>query len=292
MIHYKSLQLGKKQDELFQGRSIDRKTGESYSYGIIADGHGSTSGFEVMRSIMQNHLDAILESENPHLVIQEQIEIIRNSYWSIFGENMRRIFEMSQAGSTFIRVKLYANRVECFSIGDSEVYVLKNDAIAYHNPVHNWANENERNRLLNRKDITVSTRPSVRYEIINPNTIKPVPSAQIRFDYNHLFVPSQSLGHNGITEFAPERCIIDYNEHTDSIKVVLGSDGLWDLFMPSHDEDYARLKTFNGEQLADLAEMRWKQMWNVYNGEDDIIQESYFEPGTYDDISVITICSK
>jgi serine/threonine protein phosphatase PrpC len=297
MIHSKVIQLCKEQDELLQGEAIDTKTGETYSYGIIADGHGQNRGVQDIRTILQTHLATILEAEDPHIVIQDQLLVLKqqqldNVKPTLFGcaSKTRIIFELSQSGSTFIRVKVYANRVECFSIGDSEVYVLKNGEIAYHNPIHNWENEDERYRLLNRSDICVSAKPTYRYDLINTNTIVCVPSSQIVYTHNHLFVPSQALGHDGITEFAPERYTV-YYESSDQIKVVMASDGLWDVFTPSHPDDYACLQNLNGEQLADLAELRWKQTWNMLKTHDDTDppQPASFE--VYDDVSVITICS-
>ena len=298
MIHSKVIQLCKKQDELLQGEAIDTKTGETYSYGIIADGHGQNRGVQDIRTILQTHLAEILEAEDPHIIIQDQLVVLKQQHLAnvnptLFGfsTKTRITFQLSQSGSTFIRVKVYANRVECFSIGDSEVYVLKNGSIAYHNPLHNWENEDEKTRLLNRPDISVSAKPTYRYDLINPNTIVYVPSSQILYTHNHLFVPSQALGHDGITEFAPERYTIYYDDSVDQIKVIMASDGLWDVFMPSHPDDYACLQNLNGEQLADLAELRWKQTWNMLKSFDDTDppQSASFE--VYDDVSVITICS-
>lgn len=297
MIHSKVIQLCKKQDELLQGEAIDSKTGEPYAYGIIADGHGHNRGVDDIRTVLQTHLATILEAEDPHIIIQDQLLVLKQQHLdnvkqTLFGcgSKTRIIHELSQSGSTFIRVKVYANRVECFSIGDSEVYVLKNGEIAYHNPLHNWANEDEQYRLLNRPDICVRAKPSYRYELIDPNTMMCIPSWQILYTHNHLFVPSQALGHDGITEFAPERQTIHY-ETTDQIKVIMASDGLWDVFMPSHPEDYERLLTLNGEQLADLAELRWKQSWNMVKSVDDTDPPRPASFEIYDDVSVITICS-
>lgn len=296
MIHSKVIQLCKEQDELLQGKAVDSKTGEPYAYGIIADGHGHNRGVQDIRTILHTHLATILEAEDPHIIIQDQLLVLKQQHLdnvkqTLFGcaSKNRITFQLSQSGSTFIRVKVYANRVECFSIGDSEVYVQKNGEIAYHNPLHNWENEGERTRLLNRSDISVCAKPAFRYDLINPNTIMCVSSSQILYTHNHLFVPSQALGHDGITEFAPERYTVYYDESVDKIKVIMASDGLWDVFMPSHPDDYDCLLNLNGEQLADLAELRWKQTWNMVKSVDDTDPPEPASFEVYDDVSVITI---
>jgi len=294
MIHSKTLQIGKNQDEVFQGEAIDSNTGENYAYGIIADGHGDKIGFNYIRSILQKNVATILEHQNPHLFIQDQIEaLVQSSIFASYAET-KIIDQLEQSGSTFIRVKIYADRVECFSIGDSEIYVLKNGEIAYHNHIHVWENDAERTRLLNREDIQVRTKPCMRYNLVNPNTLIEAPCTQIFYTNDHLFVPSQCLGHDGITQFAPERQTIEYGPG-DRIKVILASDGLWDVFMPSHPEDFENMKTMNGEELADVAEMRWKQSWYIAKSpetpEDLFPDTSEYDSSSYDDIAVITICS-
>ena len=298
-ITSKLLQLCKKQDDLYTGTSIDTNTGESYSYGIIIDGHGHNSGVNDIRSILQTHLAEILESENPQHIIHSQLEVLKqehlaNVYMSVFADatidRMNR--NLLQSGSTFIRAKVYDNRIETFSIGDSEIYVLKNGEITYHTPLHHWENEAERKRLLARKDIQVCPQPSMRCQIMSPTTLCEKKTHTIQYTYQHNFVPSQALGHGGITEFAPERQTI-YYDTTDAIKVVLGSDGLWDVFMPSHPEDYHRLLYCDAEELANVAESRWKQTWYLAKTEDnvnDVYHDiSGFDPMMYDDVSVITI---
>lgn len=299
IIHSKLLPLCKKQDDLFQGSSIDSVTGESYTYGIIIDGHGTDIGVNDIRSILQTHMAAILESENPQHIIQSQLEILKQQHigdihQGVFADaTVERITRnLLQSGSTFIRAKVYDNRVECFSIGDSEIYVLKNGEIAYHNPIHNWENEAEQQRLMARKDIQVCPKPSVRCQIMSPNTLVQKKSYTICYSYHQTFVPSQALGHGGITEFAPEKHILHYNP-TDTIKVILGSDGLWDIFMPSHPEDFQRLLHYNAEELAELAESRWKQCWYLAKTEDDannVYEDvSGFDKTMYDDVAVITL---
>jgi|UniRef100_A0A6C0LTS0 serine/threonine protein phosphatase PrpC len=303
MIHSKVIQLCKKQDEIYQGNAVNLTTNEPYIYGIIIDGHGNDIGVNDIRIVIQTHLMEILEAEHPHILIQEQLEIlkkqhIQQSQPSVFysvGQS-RLLNQLARSGSTFLMTKFYNNRVETFSIGDSEIYVIKNDEIVYHNPIHDWSNTSEQIRLFQRRDINIFPRLSYGSFAINPTTIASKPSYMIDYNKTHSFVPTQALGHEGITEFAPERQTIYYDDEIDKIKIILASDGLWDVFTPEHPDDLHNMKTLNGEELADLAEKRWKQEWLVAKSpqtpEDIYPTPSSYHSNSYDDVSVITITNK
>lgn len=303
MIHSKILQLCKKQDEIYQGNAVNSITNEPYIYGIIIDGHGYDIGVNDIRTVIQTRLIDILEAEHPHILIQEQLEILKKEHIqqtqpSVFysvGQS-RLLNQLSRSGSTFLMTKFYDNRIETFSIGDSELYVIKNDEIVYHNPIHDWSNTAEQIRLFQRRDISIFPRLNYGSFAINPTTIANKPSYMIDYNQNHSFVPTQALGHDGITEFAPERHTIYYNSEIDKIKIILASDGLWDVFTPEHPDDLHSMKTLNGEELADLAEKRWKQEWFVAKSpqtpEELYPIKSTYDSHSYDDVSVITITNK
>ena len=303
MIHSKVIQLCKKQDEIYQGNAVNPGTNEAYIYGIIIDGHGNDIGVNDIRRVIQEHLTEILEAENPHILIQEQLEILKREHIENLHQNVfysvkqsRLLNQLARSGSTFLMSKLYDNRVETFSIGDSEIYVIKNDEIVYHNPIHDWSNTAEQIRLFERKDITIFPRLSYGSFAINSTTIATKPTYIIDYNSTHSFIPTQALGHEGITEFAPERQTIYYNNETDKIKIVLASDGLWDVFTPDHPDDLQNMKTLSAEELADLAEQRWKQEWFVAKSpqtpEEVYPTKSTYDSKSYDDVSVITITNK
>lgn len=303
MIHSKVLQLCKKQDEIYQGNAVNSVTNEPYIYGIMIDGHGNDIGVNDIRRVIQEHLAEILEAENPHDFIQEQLEILKKEHIENLPQNVfysvaqsRLLNQLARSGSTFLMTKFYKNRIETFSIGDSEIYVIKNDEIAYHNPIHDWSNTAEQIRLFQRRDISIFPRLDYGSFAINPTTIAIKPFYMIRYNSIHSFVPTQALGHEGITEFAPERQTIYYDDETDKIKIVLASDGLWDVFTPDHPDDLHNMKTLNGEELADLAEQRWKQEWFLAKSpqtpEELYGTKSSYDAKSYDDVSVITITNK
>jgi len=306
-IKSKVIQLCSAQDTAYEGRAIDEQTGEIYYYGIITDGHGSNDTVRKIRNIIDENIDVILNSATPHLEIQSrlddihkgQMEYAESLYESIFYENTKRHMQNSSysGGSTFLLSKLYENRVEVFSIGDSEAYVMINNAVVYHNPLHEWNNDSEKTRLLARTDIKVRTIYQSIPHIISPTRMGFDKSVCLEYidesrDISMKLVPTQSLGHNAITQFAPEKMTIPLDP-ADAVKIVLASDGLWDVFVPHHQDDAMRLMEMNGEELADLAESRWKQEWEVavdIAHPDKLYQEkSTFPENSYDDIAVITM---
>lgn len=306
-IKSKVIQLCSAQDAAYEGRAIDEQTGETYHYGIITDGHGSNDTVRKIRIIIDENIDVILNSANPHLEIQsrldaihkEQMEYAESLQESIFYKNTKSHMQNSaySGGSTFLLSKLYDNRVEVFSIGDSEAYVMINNDVVYHNPLHEWSNESEKARLLARTDIKVRPIYQSTPHIISPTRAGFTKSVCLEYidetrDISMKLAPTQSLGHNAITQFAPEKMTIPF-EPNDSVKIVLASDGLWDVFVPHHPDDIVCLREMDGEQLADLAESRWKQEWEVavdYENPDVLYEEtSRYPENSYDDVAVITM---
>jgi len=304
-IKKKVLQLCSAQDDAYTGIAIDPLTGETYDYGIITDGHGPNEIVSDIRGIITENTETILNAENPHLEIQSRLDEINKARIEnidqniAFYRNTKQNMEYStyNGGATFLFTKLYDNRIETFSLGDSELYVMINSEIVYHNPKHNWNNENERLRMESRTDVTVRAKYQSIPHIISPERTGFAKVATIEYfdtSRNSLaqLAPTQSIGHNSITQFAPEKMTIPF-EPTDSVKIIIASDGLWDVFAPHHPDDRARMNDLDGEQLADLAESRWKQEWEVARSietPDEIYKEkSHYPASGYDDVSVITM---
>ena len=73
---------------------------------------------------------------------------------------------------------------------------------------------------------------------------------------------TRSLGHHRITGIQTQKHFIECSTD-DEIKIVMFSDGVGDVL--NMDLDIEKLKYFSAEEIVDLAEKRWKQVWN-YNG--------------------------
>ena len=162
-IKTKIAQLCSEQDNAYAGTGVNPHTGENYCYGIIIDGHGADEIVDDINDILSNNIHTILNSETPHLEIQSRLDIMNQKRIesaeeeTLFYHRTRKYAEQTtySGGSTLLFTKIYENRIEVFSVGDSEAYVMINNEIVYHNPVHNWDNESEQDRLLNRTDIDI-----------------------------------------------------------------------------------------------------------------------------------------
>jgi hypothetical protein len=86
------------------------------------------------------------------------------------------------------------------------------------------------------------------------------------FQNGDSFVPSQALGHNGVSGLEPGHFTLTFQPY-DSVRVVCGSDGFWDM-LPVTDG--------TAQELCLDALKRWKQKWlfqgtlTTFDAPDDI----------------------
>jgi len=171
------------------------------------------------------------------------------------------------SGATYYEAKLYCNRVETCSVGDSQVAVFVDKKLVYISTPHNMKNPLEVDRLKSRIDsgeVCVRTdRPTP--AIFSKDTLKMRDAKYIYFESGDMLALSQSLGHNNITGIVPERHTVFF-ESGQEVAVVGGSDGLWEMINlggPDAEEDLLALATMSVIEIADIAEGRWKQDWNI-----------------------------
>ena len=271
--------LGKNQDIVRTG-----KKGEEYFWIVCCDGHGDNSFVDILKSIDWREI-----MESPHSYINMQLKLERYKY------NVR-------SGSTLCMVKIFVDRIECVSIGDSRILIYKNSELEYTNTPHTYANVNECDRLR-----SYSTR--VKYEMfpgIRTDTIM----RQKKLSYvtflssNVMLSMTQSIGHLNITGFRPEIQTVYFNPDMDDIRVIVGTDGFFDMCLVTElanttaltleeseakEKDVQDLLRMNSEELASKAEARWKQEWAYYYGGakyPELVQDTKFENSGIDDVGI------
>jgi serine/threonine protein phosphatase PrpC len=277
--------LGKNQDIVRTG-----KKGEEYFWIVCCDGHGDNSFVDILKSI-----DWCEIMESPHSYINMQLKLERYKY------NVR-------SGSTLCMVKIFVDKIECLSIGDSRILIYKNSELEYTNTPHNYANVNECDRLR-----SYSTR--VKYEMfpgIRTDTIM----RQKKLSYvtflssNVMLSMTQSIGHLNITGFRPEIQTVYFNPDLDNIRVIVGTDGFFDMCLVTElanttattfdkqltleeseakEKDVQDLLHMNAEELASKAEARWKQEWAYYYGGakyPELVQDTKFDNSGIDDVGI------
>ena len=98
---------------------------------------------------------------------------------------------------------------------------------------------------------------------------------------------TQALGHNGLTGYNP--LVYDFAfEEGSSYKVVLGSDGMFDMVMLDNENDVGMLNSKSSSEICDWTVSRWLQTWyaTLPSGKETSFN---YTPQHCDDVSVATV---
>jgi len=280
--------LDKNQDIIFTGKS--ELNGEPFEYGVCLDGNGSYNFINFMR--IQNWHE-IVTTENSwdylHSIIQYSHERDLNG------------------GSTLIIMKAFTSRIEVITVGDSQIVIYKNGKLAYTNTPHNLKNPKEFERLSTHKNYLYSEKYSYPIpQIRNSRELQAKKSEYHYFRRETKLAMTQCLGHYNMTGYDPERHV-EYFEETDTIDIIMGSDGLFEMIaieqfvnktpeltredLSDIKEDYYKLMTMSADELVSLAEERWKKEdWSFHYSikKFHLFQYPISFEGKYDDVSAIT----
>ena len=186
-------------------------------------------------------------------------------------------YTLDESGSTFTfaRINKTKRQIEVINVGDSMTAVFINDTLIYTTPDHCFQNPDEidRTKLLIQK-IKKSYAPMP----VNDTDIHLFESNVGIWKNGERMVPSQSFGHNNITGLAPSNIIINY-EPTDTVRVICGTDGFWDMNMIK----YPHITSESAIRLVNVAERKWKQQWMYYDGKRPPVQTTFDDA---DDIGI------
>ena len=200
------------------------------------------------------------------------------------------------SGSTMCLARIFPTYVEIINVGDSQAVVFKNGQIEFISETHDYGNVKEKERL----DAT-----SRIYYAVDSKSMKIVSETEMRVvktfyivhtNDNVQLAVSQALGHHGKTGVCPDRTIIPYS-NMDDIRIVLGSDGLFDMVLRGRDSD-----RFLEQDLLDLLDMpceaivkrtidRWLQPWNMYYSLTDstLSMSGQYDKDQCDDVAVVKV---
>ena len=117
----------------------------------------------------------------------------------------------------------------------------------------------------------------------------------VNFPTGTSLATTQALGHNEMTGISPDVVTIPF-EPSDVIKVVIGSDGLFDMIIKDENErlvleDVKLLAGMSGEDILKQTVNRWLQLWDIYTPEkpDQRAGIQAFTRDMCDDVSVVVI---
>jgi serine/threonine protein phosphatase PrpC len=295
--------LDKGQDFALCGESIVEngiKMGQKFTYGIIADGHGAHTFIDLLREF---HWEEIISQDNP---------------WEFLYEKyLKDLYIRESCGSTLIMMRAFDTHIQSICIGDSQLVILVNGEFAYKSTPHNMKNPMEQWRLakpgttyqgplIKNRDVPqirnarhLQARPSVYQQFIQPSSV-----------HMTILATTQALGHNCVTGYQPEYNELYFSE-TDHVKVLFGSDGLFDMLLieehiqtspPLADEEFADLEQdkrdilmMNAEEIVEKCEARWKKQdwtYHYYIKNFNRVATPISFDGCYDDVSAVTFTKK
>jgi serine/threonine protein phosphatase PrpC len=266
--------LGAGQDLIFFGKE------EEYEWGALLDGHGSRIFNYFKKLAERQDWVNIMKAERPDLALIESLQ------------KSEPDFSSNTSGATMSLMKAFPNRIETMNIGDSQTAIYKNGKLVYINTPHNRKNQAEITRLETRV-MNYEPSPYPTPYIVEAGKMRLKDTEYCIFEDGTKLAMSQSLGHNHITGYDAE-VHIELFEDGDKMRVVMGSDGLFDMIIKEEDgeneidtrQDLLDMLNMSAEDLLDKVEARWKQDWFLYDGTEKGCVTSY-PKNMLDDISVI-----
>lgn len=274
MIYGSKRDLGSGQDLVFFGKS------EEYAWGVVLDCHGPRKNNYFKSIGERQNWDSIMREVRPDLTLIESLKRDEPDP------------NKNTSGATMSMFKVFSGRIETMNIGDSRTAIYKNGKLVYINTPHNRKNPLEVERLAAKNMRYVPSNYPTPY-MIEAKKMRFKETEYCIFEDGTRLAMSQSLGHNHITGYDAEIHTESFEEG-DVMRVVSGSDGLFDMILTEEDgeneediqQDLLDMTTMGVEDLLNKVEVRWKQLWHLYDGSSQGCI-SQFTPDMYDDISAI-----
>jgi serine/threonine protein phosphatase PrpC len=264
-------QLDKKQDFSQTGKGRDNFGDKAeFDYIIVMDGHGETQYFDKYFGSFVYNMDfpTLLANENP---VNSIVNMIQENERDSIGKC--GINTYLQVGSTLSIAKIYRNtstrkiKVVCYSVGDSRIAIYKNRRQVYRNEPHTIMSSREHDRLMHRlleESATIIDGSS--FQLINSTTIRQCENDRVIFKYgkflNTNLVPTQCLGHLGVTGIEPEIYTAEFDDD-EFIRVIVYSDGVDDMLCDDLMEDTEFMTSANCDEIIEKIKKRWNSEWTV-----------------------------
>ena len=239
-------QNDKHQDYAFNGETIN-----GHNFLGICDGHGHGNVIDCIREIDMK--DVISTTNNPIDTIKNIISSVPNT---------------GGDGSTVTIVHITDDNIRCSWIGDSSCRIYKNGVEVWRTTDHNCENQNELSRL---KEIKCPIERAWDLNVLNDDKMTMKAASYFHVGsyekYNATYPDktnmTRCLGHDDkICQDAEIHSInFKITEETSLWKVVVGSDGFWDMTYKNDDKFISSPYT-NSTSLLTLANLRWNQPWN------------------------------
>ena len=234
------------QDYVCTGTGVDAETGESFEYIMLNDGHGSDFCINFIRGMSPEEKSECIGSPDP---IRALVAKIDGSYCV----PMKR-----SSGATAVILKSYTNRGEVITCGDSQAVIFKDGEVIHITQEHNFTNQEERVRVTASGRNFFITSSNIR--VASDTEMEMSQTEYLSFPGGSMLACTQALGHNSITGYAPSSFKFTYEQYS-SYKVVLASDGVFDIMIPGCNNDMQVLCEKTSQEICDWTVARWLQVW-------------------------------
>ena len=202
-------------------------TFQNTSYAFVFDGHGYNDCIHHIRQLDMNHFATL---PCPPTALESSFSD-KNFY---------------KSGATFVLARITGTLLEVFHVGDAKAHVYVNDVLVHETLDHTFLLPQEIARTNAVIHDTKAPFP------INDTHADMLDSPVGHFHNGEAFVPSQALGHNGISGLDPGHFVLEFKPY-DTVRVVCGSDGFWDMLPKTQG---------TAQELCLDALSRWKQKWH------------------------------
>ena len=276
--------LGKKQDYACCGEFVE-ENGKKGNYVAIYDGHGEDKCIDLIRTFNQSE---IMSNENPIECVIEKISEFRK----------KNKINMKNSGSTFVYAKIVTEDPEETGFGsihignlsDSELVVYINGKRIYNTIPQISSTPGQMERLKREGRVIMDCPISQEKKPLIHEDEKITLEKATRINYIGMegIVAAESLGHNEITGHSAQFENLKFDLKKDHVKIVCASDGLWDMLNPRLEEYDNILLSMNAEEMANFAELRWKQPWKLCADKNDMNKFTIvkFPKNGYDDVGI------
>lgn len=265
-------QMCKGQDYICNGDGKDAISGQPFQWVMLNDGHGSDSCINFIRSIPDLKKSELIGHPDP---IASLVQYIEDS--GCVGQN-------ESSGATAVIMKKYSDRVECINCGDSQFVVFKDDDLIHISKEHNYKNKSERARLFEKG---IGFVPSKTVKFLGDGKLMGDYSEYVALTFNNRLACTQALGHNSKTGYAPDKFVLRF-ETGSTYRILMGSDGLFDMMMLDTPTDINLLQTMSSQELCDFVVSRWLQEWEAEMPDGRLCRFKYSREEC-DDVSVAII---
>jgi serine/threonine protein phosphatase PrpC len=235
-----------KQDFVVSGETLD------FKWLVVADGHGKSIVINCFRAIDWAYV-VNLPSTGQQMAdyICAEVDKLGNT---------------SQSGATLTIVKIFPTHAEFYWAGDSTAKVYKNGRQIFQTKNHDLQNKDEVARV---SAMGIKHKPCGFLTIKDEKTLVNLmdANAYFRFHSNFNFQyfmdemnMTHAFGHNAASGKFLSKSIFEFTE-TAHWKIVVGSDGLWDMTCDS-DIPFISNPNTTATNLGELAIKRWFKVWD------------------------------